>query len=279
MNFAKRLEKIETSLTPKQAVLLWLKEVQQADEKHRENTLWALMPEAVWNRLSKIVEAQWRDTRNRISKNVDAILVSIGKGGRSPDFSPEPLLERWEQADFLVVLVQQLNADIVLDSRETGQNLSALFGGLGEMGREHKEPALFAECGGWRAGFVDTLTRLWLLKATIQAISKQYYDNHSILFADEETTLEEGIEFAESLANWYNHLEGALPGWTAIDLADLQSSIAAKVPAAVDEQVAQAQARILARNGHYKTAWELLKKFYRQKFPDLPPPSDCNTPG
>jgi hypothetical protein len=44
---ARRLARIETSLTPKQAVLLWLKEVQQFDpDEYRERVMRAPLHEA-----------------------------------------------------------------------------------------------------------------------------------------------------------------------------------------------------------------------------------------
>jgi hypothetical protein len=47
------------------------------------------------------------------------------------------------------------------------------------------------------------------------------------------------------LLSRYNKLEGILPSWTAIELATLQSSIEAQVPAVVEEQVACADAEVL----------------------------------
>ncbi len=98
---------------------------------------------------------------------------------------------------------------------------------------------------------------------------QQYYDNHPILFSDGETSLKQGIRFAEMLANGYNRLKGALLSWTAIDLAALQSSIKAQVPAAVEEQVARAKAKTLRALGEWKEACEVEKPYVLANFEKL----------
>jgi len=248
MSFRKRLTRIETSLTPKQAVLLWLKEVQQLDpNEFDEKVLKCPMHEAPRVRIPEMAEKAVRD--------------SLRKKGLKPESVSEAALEAWKQADFMLVLVYLLNEEIRQEARVSTPCLRLLLVELGWMEEKHQEHGLFTAWGGWRALFINTMTRTLLLRATIEAISKRMYDNHSLLFPDVETSLNHRIEWAELLAGGYNALEGVLPSRTAIDLAALRSSIEAEVPAEVANQVAHAQAKTLQALGEWKAAWDLLEPY------------------
>ena len=92
MSFTKRLTRVETSLTPKQAVLLWLKEVQQLDpNEFDEKVFTGPMHEAPRVRIPEMAEKAVRD--------------SLSKKGMKPESVSEAALEAWKQADFMLVLV------------------------------------------------------------------------------------------------------------------------------------------------------------------------------
>jgi hypothetical protein len=242
------LVKVETSLTPKQAVLLWLKEAQQFDSgEFLEKSFKGPMHEAPRVRIPEMAEQAVRD--------------SLSKKGMKPELISKAALEAWKQADFMFVLVHRLNEEIMLDARQSTPYLKLLLVELGWMEYKHEEHGIFTAWGGWRALLLDTLAPMLLLRTTIEAISEQYYDNHSVLFPDQETRLNRGIGFAEMLAKGYNNLEGALPSWSEIDLAALQSSIEAEVPAEVAKQVIHAQAKTLRDLGEWKAAWELEEPY------------------
>ena len=248
MSLRKRLIKIETALTPKQAVLLWLKEVQQLDpNEFAERFFKCPMHEAPRVRIPEMAEKAVRD--------------SLRKKGLKPESVSEAAHEAWKRADFMLVLVYLLNDEIVQDARVSTPCLRLLLVELGWMEEKHKEHGLFTAWGGWRALFINTMTRTLLLRATIEAISERMYDNHSILFPGVETSLNHRIKWAELLAASYNALEGVLPSWTAIDLAALRSSIEAEVPAEVAKQVAHAKAKTLQALGEWKAAWDLLEPY------------------
>jgi hypothetical protein len=258
MSLANRLTKIETSLTPKQAVLFWLKEVRQSDpDEYREKALRAPFRESPQVRIPQMAE--------------DAVRNALRRKGWTWESASRPAFEAWKEACFLLDLVHQLNLEVRLDELHSRPDLMFLLVELAWMEQEHEEHGLITALGGWRTLFIKTLTGMLLLKTTIQAISKQYYDNHSILFPDEEAALKLGIGCAEDLATGYNALEGLLPSWTAIDLPALKSSIEAEIPAAVGEQVARAKAKTLRAIGEWEAAWEIVQPYALAEIEKLRP--------
>ncbi len=113
--------------------------------------------------------------------------------------------------------------------------------------------------GGWRSLFIGSVGGLLLWKAVIRAVSEQYYDNHSLLLPDEEVELEHGAEFALLLVELYNCLEGAVPGWAAIDLAAVRTAVEALAPGVVAEQVACARAAMLQPFEEPEAAWDVVQ--------------------
>ncbi len=198
MSSAKRLARVETSLTPMQAVLLWLKEVQQLDpDEYRKKTVKGPLHEAPLVRIPEMAEKAVHD--------------SLSKKGMKPESVSVAALEAWKEADFLVVLVHQLNEEATLDDLQSSPNVKLLLLELGWMEEKHEEHGIFTAWGGWRALLIETLARMLLLRATIEAVSEQYYDNHAVLFSDRETRLNLGIQCAEDLAISTTFSKGRCP--------------------------------------------------------------------
>jgi len=261
MTLRQRLARIETSLTPKQAVLLWLKEALQFESD---------------DLFAKSVKGPIHEApRVRVPEMAaKAVRDSLRKKSLKPESVARAELEARKQADFLIVLVIKLNEEVRLNCLHSSPHLAFLSVQLRWMRARFAEHGVFnaTEWGHWRELHIDTLTRMWVLRATIAAVSEQYYDSHSVLFSDRESSLNQHIQDAEALAKVYNNLEGIVPAWTAIDLATLQFSIEEQVPAAVGELVAGAQANVLQVLGDWKAAWDLeqphvlrgLKRFIPQ---------------
>jgi len=246
MNFAKRLTRIETSLTPKQAVLLWLKETLPLGRDDWTVRAWrAPLHETPRFRISLMVEK--------------AVRKSLSQKGMKEEFIAHVVLEAQKEVDFLFVLISDVRQDLALDSPLTGFQLLLLNEKLARMLEHFVEHERFDPEGWdeWRAALINTITPLWQQRAIIAAISARFYDHHPILFAEEQNGLEHDIRMAEALATQYNSLEGGLPSWTTLDLVALQSSVEAEVPAAVDRQVIFARARSLRDFGEEEAARDL----------------------
>jgi len=268
MSFAKRLTKIETALTPKQAVLLWLKEtLQLGRDDWTARALRAPLHETPRFRISVMVEKAVRD--------------SLSKKGMKPEFIAHVVLEAQKEADFLLVLIRHVRDDVASDSPLRGFQLLLLREKLARMLEHFVEHDRFDPEGWdqWRTGLINTLTPLWQLRATIAAISARFYDHHPILFREEDNGLNEDIRIAESLAVHYNRLERGLPSWTALDLDALQSSVEAEVPAAVQRRVTFARARSLRDFGEEEAARDLEEPIVLWAIENLRSSgSPCNTP-
>jgi hypothetical protein len=157
------------------------------------------------------------------------------------------------QADSLLVLVLKLNGEVAQESQRSWLSLGFLWVQLLRLGEQFDDHDVFnaAEWETWRTVLIATLERLWLPRDTIAAVSKQYYDNHSILFSDQGRDFNQCIVSAEFIANSYHSLDDMLPSWTAIDLAALHSSIEVKVPDAVEEKMTNARAAALRAVGEW----------------------------
>jgi hypothetical protein len=199
------LTKVETSLTPKQAVLLWLREAQQLDsDEYTEKALKTPLHEAVLVRIPNIAKRAVRD--------------SLERKAMAPERIEQAALEAWKQARFLIVLVLELNSETLQDAVQTAPELKLLLFHLRWLEEQLGEHgvSVAAEWELWRDLLIRTLTRLWLLRATIAAVNQQYYDGHSILFLDREYHLNMSIELAEKLARAYNDEGKDLPFFVAI---------------------------------------------------------------
>jgi hypothetical protein len=250
VNLAKRLTRIETSLTPKQAVLLWLKEAQQLDLKELlEKSFTCPMHEAPPVRIPEMVEK--------------AVCDTLSKKGMKPESIAHAALEAWKQADFLFVLLCDVQQEVMSFSFQNCPYVLLLHEKLCRMLEHFCEDETFdpEAWDMWRMVLIDRLTSAWLLRETIKKVSEKYYDNSPLLFSGDENGFNRSIDSLETLANRYNSLEGGLPLWSAIDFAALSSLIEGQVAAAVGERVAGAKAQTLRALGEWKAAWDLVEPY------------------
>ena len=258
MRSQKRLTKIETLLTPKQIVLLWLKELEPLDAQSLLETIGK----------DEMHEAP----RNRIpNEAAKAVRDSLTRKGVKAEFIAEAALDAWKQADFLVVLALRVRQDVPLyHYREIPYFvlLTEKFQWMMEEIKRHREYDDGA-WDRWRTLLAATLARVWRLRAIVAVIRKEYFDNRRLLFQEDASRLDHSIGAMENLAKRYNALRKILPSWTAIDLAALKSSAEEVVPTEVDEQVANAKAETLRASGDWKAAWELEEPYALAKIARL----------
>ncbi len=244
MTLAERVAKIEISLTPKQAVLLWLTEAQQVAgfrdwiAKNAE-TLCDAHPRAVI--ATKVANAVW-DALCRKGVSLEAI--------------KRAQLQARKQTDFLVTLALNVNQGRLAESEKdylimlsvSGQRLSMMERVVEHVSIDSEE------WDAWRTMLIATLERLWGQQAAIAAISTEYYDDHQVLFANEAAELNNCIEVVKCSVRVYNTGKGVVPSWKAIDLAALRRSIEPQVRAAVRELVDRAKAEMLLAFGEVEAA-------------------------
>jgi hypothetical protein len=245
MRLTERLKKIETSLPPKQAVLVFLEELHQLTINDFLEML--------------ITSPLEQDPQVRIPENASR---AVREGQAGKEIWPALIYVEeaaWKQAAFLVALVMRLHELALNALYQTLVPLCLLrlhvtiFGNVGSDGCPPFRSAA-------RTLFLDAFRKLWTLRETIADISLFYFDLHPLLLPELENRVDDCIEELENLASEYNAMPAMLPS-DAIDLADLRSSIDAQIPAAVKQQVDCANAKVLQMRGDRKAAWDLLQPY------------------
>ena len=249
MSFERRLTKIETSLTPKQAVLLWLKEVQPLGRtKCLEK---ALTTGAIHETpCARISIAAANAVRESLSKQgvKEEVIASAARAAR-------------KQADFLFVLLSNLHYSVDILGTINGLRVAFLHEKYSHMLEQYLADRSLDQndWNRWRANLIDTLAAMWRLRDTASEISTRYYDCHPLLFPENESSLTEDIRLLESLLQHYNSLQGMLPVCTAIDSDALLLSVRKDVPAEVERLAANALSTILFDYGERDEAWKVMQ--------------------
>jgi len=245
----KRIVKFEIAMTPKQLVLLSLKEAQKfpAFEQYLESNagkpLAAVLRVLVSNRVTEAVQAAAR--RKLLSVEAANQLVAESKN----------------QADFLVLLAYNINARLLEEADHIWESLELIDERHRRMGREFHLHKRFDEQEwiAWRKKLVELLSRLLALKAALAELGKTYFDGHEILFQKQRDKLNSQIEVAESIAKLYNDFEREVPSWAAIELEIGDDSIRSEMSRLVREFVTIARAVALRSNGQVLAARQLMQ--------------------
>lgn len=189
MTLKKRLERIETSLTPKQAVLLFLKEILELGPEGYLRMIW-LDRKKPWELVSSAVE--------------DAIRQSLKGASRSTVY--RIVREAKNQADVLVLLIfnlhERVQSELSLDQPYEALLREQFRRMLREFGHEEKfQPE---EWNSWRTLLIERLVRMRQLKETVATISTRHFDRHQLLFAAHEQRLSRAIVLLQELVKDYN---------------------------------------------------------------------------
>jgi hypothetical protein len=217
------VQKIETSLPPVEAVLLWLKEMLELGQEQYSEKMLAdpKNPRVV---LAEMIGEAVRDNFIRPMQ---------------PDLVQQAVREAQKQGDMLMLLVLNLHDHVrrklivphtdLLEERFARILLQTSFVGL-----------LSKSWALWRAQLTDSLIAKWCLKKIVESISVKYYSGHALLFeADED-------------------IKVCLPDFQPIDLGALSAVIAKHAEWQVENLVVVARAKTLVMFGEEQAARELL---------------------
>jgi hypothetical protein len=210
----RRVKDLELSLTPLQAVLLWLKRAQTA-AGYMDGGLESPPPREI---LAKSVS---RATRNSMKGH------------------PEPAVEQAiqqarQQADLLYQLVVQANSSILGDAYETRKSLMLVSGHLQATicvpEDRIKESGLIPRL---RLSLTLVLENFLITEEACSRISSERLEGQDVLFPDTRRELSEQIQVMKMLSDCFN--EGATDfGEDGIDWEQIRTSIQPDV----DQQVA-----------------------------------------
>lgn len=244
------MQRIETSLTPKQAVLLWLKETRQLSEvEFLEKSIRTPRHELPRARIPLMVS--------------EAVYESLCKRGMRPEVARHPAREAAKQTDFLIVLVWSLPIDVESACVLNAPYIVLLHEKFMRMLEQYVqcdkfEPIMWEM---WRATLIERLCSVWQLRNIIDAISQKYFDHQPLLFPEQASKLDDQVQALEKFAKEYNHLEGGLPAWTAIDFEALTCSIQDRVLAEMAERVAIAKSESLEDFGEPEAASKIIEPY------------------
>jgi hypothetical protein len=246
----KRLQRIEASLTPKQAVLLWL------HESHQLGLIGYI--EKSFN--SPIHEAP----RTRLTEMVGkAVRESLCKRGTKRDLIEIAVREARKQTDFLIVLTNDLRKEVSLECELDKPYIVLLYEKFERMLERFVDHNKFDRTGWqrWRALLILRISHMWRLKETVLALSERYFDHHPLLFPEDACTLDRHVHELEKLVKYNNSLKGELPAWIFIDRDALTSAIQEQTAAEVAEHVANAWSATLSDFGEAEAAWKSVEPY------------------
>lgn len=250
MSLTRRLQMIETSLTPKQAVLLWLEEAQQLGiVDYAEKQFNSPMHEAPRRRLTEMVGKAARE--------------SLCKQGMKREFIDRVEREARMEIDFLIVLVKNLQHEMNLECTLNAPYIALLYEKFERLLEHFTELNRFEPESWelWRRVVTVRLIAMWRLKEVSTAISERYFDGRPLLFPEEGSRFDQHIDALDTLAKYHNRLEEELPAFTAIDSVALASSVREQVHRAVAERAARAKFTTLEDFGESEAAWKLIEPY------------------
>jgi hypothetical protein len=178
VNLGKRLQRIETSLTPKQAVLLWLKGMLELGlVSYLEKSFAALPNEAPRARIGEMVG--------------QALRKSLSQQRMKPELMASVVRDAQKQADALIVLIRQLHQCVHLECTVSAPYIVLLYETFKRLLEQfvHQDRFEPEAWDLWRAVLMKRLITMWQLREAIAVISASYYDGHPLLLAEDESKL------------------------------------------------------------------------------------------
>ena len=187
----KRLIRIESSLTPKQAVVLWLR------QECKGKTSWEYARFLLQHPPSAAPRA-------RVEKQVvDAIQEAMK--GQDPTRIHQALRQAQMHTDFLILLVNRTNCVILDDSRCRWLQIALLCERLHNLGLsdlEDEEEAV----NEWAGVLRQFLTEVLSLQAATELIRDKYFGGECFLLKDVLEDLEQQTKMVRSMMTSYDRV-------------------------------------------------------------------------
>lgn len=241
----KRLTRIETSLTPKRAVLLWLRQEHQG----RTSTEYLRY---------MIQQPSGARPRTRVeSQVVDAICAAMK--GQEAGRIHQAVRQGQMYADFLILLVSRTNSVILDDSRCRWLQITLLHEQLRNAALSgHNAKAL----NKWAVRLRGVVTDVCALQAASELIRDRYFDGECILSKDAIEDLEQQAKIVQTMMHNHDHvvIEAGQPEF-ATDSDKLQKTINELASQSADCIVAMAKSTTLDDFGEGADADAILKPY------------------
>ncbi len=202
MNQDKRLDKLEGSLTPKQAVILWLEEIERYNSVVELVAYLRTQSEsaAPVTRLTRQVEDAVRKEMKGAKDN--CVEVAVRKANRYVVF----LIKLHHQVNAKVYAEQRawsMMAVLIaeMQNRMLAEYLIALGRPKGKTSKADVKPQPGLDC---KDVAEVLLTELYGVQGAIALISARYFGDHQVLFSDADQSLTDLIATSETLVGLWN---------------------------------------------------------------------------
>ena len=186
MSNKKRLAKITTSLTPKQSVLLWLKEAREFG--FYEYVEWVAhnfsSDDSPQHQIYKRIEKSVREAMKYQDKNVIDRAVS----------------QACREAAFLFTLVLNVNVGLLNDSKANTLQAALLAEQLKGVLLNNERTSLLS----WRMRVIAYTGELLRIQTAIEIISDKFFEGHQILCRNAAENLTSNIETINQIIDVYN---------------------------------------------------------------------------
>jgi hypothetical protein len=197
----RRLDKIEVSLTPKQAILLWLEEAHRYDTMEQYTRALKDGPDSAWP-LAQLPE--------KVSRAVEQAM----KGGSRQEISIG-VRQAVRDVLFLFHLHQQVNGKVMEEQKAFLYRLRWLRAELGRLryqkmvrqashSRVHIGVSKRQDLTRWQEEAELFLVELHSLRLAVMTTSKRYFDGHDLLFPALTECLDYLVKAMEVLVEMFN---------------------------------------------------------------------------
>jgi hypothetical protein len=197
----RRLDKIEVSLTPKQAILLWLEEAHRYDTMEQYARALKDGPDSAWP-LAQLPE--------KVSRAVEQAM----KGGSRQEISIG-VRQAVRDVLYLFHLHQQVNGKVMEEQKAFLYRLRWLRAELGRLryqkmvrqashSRVHIGVSKRQDLTRWQEEAELFLVELHSLRLAVMTTSKRYFDGHDLLFPALTECLDYLVKAMEVLVEMFN---------------------------------------------------------------------------
>jgi len=189
----KRIDKIAKSLTPKQALIVWMEEAHKS-ESLNEYAIRAMERPEDFPHLGDIVE------------QVELAVLDRTQG-EPEEKVRKAIRNAVREASFLYFLHLQVNQHFCSVARAMSLRSSLLLERVCAPLRDLNPSESDADGNGnWRDDLRSHALEVFTLKAAIEQISQRYFDNHQILWRSSAEQLESNIKMIDLIKNRREYL-------------------------------------------------------------------------
>ena len=245
MRILRRVQRIETSLTPRDVALLWLKRILEFGQHPHDDDMWS----------------DPRRLRDAVAEKIGAaVRENFGDPRLKREQLEEIVREAQKQADALMVLILDMHKYVSSESRVNRVQVELVLERYLRLLERYVHHGEFEPeaWDSWRAMLIQTWTAIRRLRKLVDCISETCFDGHALLFPGDEEVLNEDSADLETMAKAYKRLEGDLPDWKAIEIDAEFSLIAEYVTAQAEQFVLLAKVKTLDAFGERGAARKLL---------------------